>query len=216
MYGSLPSMLGFVNPISSFLNDDGGGGGHNYDQPYNKQNENGLGHEGLLLNMTKNASSHSLCYLFMSETAANGSSGAGLLPHHPFYHTTNNFDNPSDNDEAPGGGWETPGNPHDWTLGGAGNSESSNSQNNFNPHYQLQNNYRGGLSAVFTSGGGSNTNYQGGGDHVDDRAFCPVDWDDILCWPRTPAGEVATLPCFDNLYGIRYNASGELVHIKLV
>ncbi|XP_014296611.1 diuretic hormone receptor [Microplitis demolitor] len=36
---------------------------------------------------------------------------------------------------------------------------------------------------------------------------CPVDWDSLLCWPKAPAGTHVKLPCFDQLYGIRYDSS---------
>lgn len=39
---------------------------------------------------------------------------------------------------------------------------------------------------------------------------CPVDWDSLLCWPKAPAGTHVKLPCFDQLYGIRYDSSRKL------
>ncbi|XP_025266656.1 diuretic hormone receptor isoform X2 [Camponotus floridanus] len=38
-----------------------------------------------------------------------------------------------------------------------------------------------------------------------DRLECEVNWDTILCWPRTPPGTLATIPCFDELNGILYD-----------
>ncbi|XP_020293795.1 diuretic hormone receptor-like isoform X2 [Pseudomyrmex gracilis] len=34
---------------------------------------------------------------------------------------------------------------------------------------------------------------------------CQVNWDTILCWPRTSPGTLATIPCFDELNGIPYD-----------
>ncbi|CAL8112397.1 unnamed protein product [Orchesella dallaii] len=48
-----------------------------------------------------------------------------------------------------------------------------------------------------------------------DGTFCPVDWDELLCWPRTAVGEVALLPCFDSLNGIAYDASGIALRLCL-
>ncbi|XP_068970453.1 diuretic hormone receptor-like isoform X1 [Bombus flavifrons] len=36
---------------------------------------------------------------------------------------------------------------------------------------------------------------------------CEISWDSLLCWPRTPPGTLATLPCFEELNGIRYDSS---------
>ncbi|EZA57388.1 hypothetical protein DMN91_009157 [Ooceraea biroi] len=36
---------------------------------------------------------------------------------------------------------------------------------------------------------------------------CEVNWDTILCWPRTLAGTLATIPCFDELNGIPYDTT---------
>lgn len=38
---------------------------------------------------------------------------------------------------------------------------------------------------------------------------CEISWDSLLCWPRTPPGTLATLPCFEELNGIRYDSSRE-------
>ena len=35
--------------------------------------------------------------------------------------------------------------------------------------------------------------------------FCNSTWDGIICWPTTPAGATAVLPCFDELNGIKYD-----------
>ena len=37
--------------------------------------------------------------------------------------------------------------------------------------------------------------------------ICNRSWDGILCWPETPAGEEAILPCFSQLNGVRYDTS---------
>lgn len=38
---------------------------------------------------------------------------------------------------------------------------------------------------------------------------CEVNWDKILCWPRTPADTLATIPCFNEFNGIRYDNTRE-------
>lgn len=37
--------------------------------------------------------------------------------------------------------------------------------------------------------------------------FCPYSYDTLLCWPKTPAGNLALLPCFEELNGIKYDTS---------
>ena len=37
--------------------------------------------------------------------------------------------------------------------------------------------------------------------------YCPQFWDTLLCWPKTPAGTLALLPCFDEFRGIKYDTS---------
>lgn len=39
--------------------------------------------------------------------------------------------------------------------------------------------------------------------------FCPYSYDSLLCWPRTPAGTLAVLPCFEELNGVKYDTSRE-------
>uniref|UniRef100_A0A1B0A4Q4 G-protein coupled receptors family 2 profile 2 domain-containing protein n=1 Tax=Glossina pallidipes TaxID=7398 RepID=A0A1B0A4Q4_GLOPL len=39
---------------------------------------------------------------------------------------------------------------------------------------------------------------------------CPVSFDSVLCWPSTPAGSWAALPCFKEFKGVRYDNS----HVK--
>lgn len=41
------------------------------------------------------------------------------------------------------------------------------------------------------------------------RPGCEIDWDSLLCWPRTPPGTLATLPCLEELNGIRYDSTRE-------
>lgn len=38
-------------------------------------------------------------------------------------------------------------------------------------------------------------------------SFCPREWDNLICWPETMAGQMATLPCFDELNGIFYDTT---------
>nr|QRN45474.1 diuretic hormone receptor CRF-DH isoform X2 [Carausius morosus] len=39
------------------------------------------------------------------------------------------------------------------------------------------------------------------------QPMCPTVWDTILCWPRTPAGTLAMLPCFEEFKGVKYDSS---------
>lgn len=43
--------------------------------------------------------------------------------------------------------------------------------------------------------------------------FCPTSFDSILCWPRTPKGSLATLPCLAELSGVHYDISSMCVYI---
>jgi hypothetical protein len=43
--------------------------------------------------------------------------------------------------------------------------------------------------------------------------FCPYFYDTVLCWPKTPAGTLALLPCFEELNGIKYDTAREYSHI---
>lgn len=48
---------------------------------------------------------------------------------------------------------------------------------------------------------------------------CEVNWDTILCWPRTLSGTLATIPCFDELNGIPYDNTREytpLYHLSKI
>ncbi|XP_029052077.1 diuretic hormone receptor-like isoform X2 [Osmia bicornis bicornis] len=45
------------------------------------------------------------------------------------------------------------------------------------------------------------------GKHPDEQPGCEINWDSLLCWPRTPPGTVATLPCLEELNGIRYDST---------
>ncbi|XP_018337529.1 PREDICTED: diuretic hormone receptor-like isoform X3 [Trachymyrmex septentrionalis] len=38
-----------------------------------------------------------------------------------------------------------------------------------------------------------------------ERQECEMNWDTILCWPRTISGTLASIPCFDELNGISYD-----------
>ncbi|XP_023706717.1 diuretic hormone receptor isoform X4 [Cryptotermes secundus] len=37
--------------------------------------------------------------------------------------------------------------------------------------------------------------------------FCPNFYDTLLCWPKTPAGTLAVLPCLEELNGIKYDTT---------
>lgn len=39
----------------------------------------------------------------------------------------------------------------------------------------------------------------------DHEGGCEVNWDSLLCWPHTPSGTLATLPCIKELNGILYD-----------
>lgn len=39
--------------------------------------------------------------------------------------------------------------------------------------------------------------------------YCEHNWDTLLCWPATPAGQLASQSCFDELNGISYDTSRE-------
>lgn len=43
----------------------------------------------------------------------------------------------------------------------------------------------------------------------EERLECEVNWDTILCWPRTPPGTLAIIPCFEELNGISYDNTRE-------
>lgn len=36
---------------------------------------------------------------------------------------------------------------------------------------------------------------------------CDINWDSLLCWPYTPSGMLAKLPCFAELHGIKYDTT---------
>ncbi|CAK9809709.1 Diuretic hormone receptor [Anthophora plagiata] len=41
----------------------------------------------------------------------------------------------------------------------------------------------------------------------EEQLGCEISWDSLLCWPRTPPGTLATLPCFEELNGIQYDST---------
>ena len=45
------------------------------------------------------------------------------------------------------------------------------------------------------------------GRRLEEQTGCEIDWDSLLCWPRTPPGTTATLPCLEELNGIRYDST---------
>lgn len=45
---------------------------------------------------------------------------------------------------------------------------------------------------------------------------CEVNWDTVLCWPRTLSGTLATIPCFDELNGIPYDSTREYLRLYKV
>jgi hypothetical protein len=54
------------------------------------------------------------------------------------------------------------------------------------------------------------------GSGVESGLFCPYSYDTLLCWPKTPAGTLAFLPCFEELNGIKYDTSREYPYVFLV
>ncbi|CAO1304274.1 unnamed protein product [Diamesa tonsa] len=40
-----------------------------------------------------------------------------------------------------------------------------------------------------------------------DDDYCPIEFDKLLCWPRTPPDTYSTLPCFSELLGVPYDTS---------
>ncbi|XP_076227925.1 diuretic hormone 44 receptor 1 isoform X2 [Nomia melanderi] len=45
------------------------------------------------------------------------------------------------------------------------------------------------------------------GEDAEEQLECEISWDSLLCWPRTPPGTLATLPCIEELNGIRYDST---------
>lgn len=48
--------------------------------------------------------------------------------------------------------------------------------------------------------------------HLNDKIYnnaCDIDWDTLSCWPQTLPGTLSKIPCFDQLYGIKYDSSRE-------
>ena len=118
--------------------------------------------------------------------------------------------------------WETSGNSKEWPVGDELTHQSSSGENSISMNSPIRHDntdnyinylhrqYKQQLSAA-VSHSAVNGNHDGNGTY-----YCDWDYDDILCWPKTVAGNVATLPCFDNLHGIPYNASGKkFSHDKL-
>jgi len=54
------------------------------------------------------------------------------------------------------------------------------------------------------------------GSSGDSGLFCPYSYDTLLCWPKTPAGNLALLPCFEEFNGIKYDTSREYPCLFLV
>ncbi|KAG8196599.1 hypothetical protein JTE90_014160 [Oedothorax gibbosus] len=44
-------------------------------------------------------------------------------------------------------------------------------------------------------------------DHIAGDSFCKVSWDGVSCWPTTLAGTTATLSCFSELNGVKYDVN---------
>ncbi|CAO1350277.1 unnamed protein product [Diamesa serratosioi] len=43
--------------------------------------------------------------------------------------------------------------------------------------------------------------------HYKDDDYCPIEFDKLLCWPRTPPDTYSILPCFSELLGVPYDTS---------
>lgn len=108
------------------------------------------------------------------------------------------------------GGTET---RNDWTIGDVSRHNDDSKGFNYN-NYHVEGPHNSDsfdLSSINRALSGFRGTTNDDGEDSVGETFCPRDWDDILCWPKTATGEIATLPCFENLRGIPYNASGELV-----
>lgn len=50
----------------------------------------------------------------------------------------------------------------------------------------------------------------------EERLECEVDWDTILCWPRTLPGTLAIIPCFEELNGIPYDNTRKYIYVTFM
>ncbi|GIY37777.1 g_PROTEIN_RECEP_F2_3 domain-containing protein [Caerostris darwini] len=48
------------------------------------------------------------------------------------------------------------------------------------------------------------------------QLFCTVNWDGVSCWPPTLAGSTATVPCFSELNGVKYDISIDIHRTKRI
>ena len=49
-----------------------------------------------------------------------------------------------------------------------------------------------------------------------DDDYCPIEFDKLLCWPRTPPDTYSTLPCFSELLGVPYYTSRKYKNHSLI
>ncbi|GIX97175.1 g_PROTEIN_RECEP_F2_3 domain-containing protein [Caerostris darwini] len=45
--------------------------------------------------------------------------------------------------------------------------------------------------------------------NVSNESFCNATWDGLSCWPATLAGSTATISCFPEFNGVKYDVSGK-------
>lgn len=228
MYSNVASsfIMSFVSPSPTNAanngNERGGGGG---DEHINNVDDGGGRGGSVHGNTALNITAFLKCkFPNMPESSVNATS-AGLTGSLDLYH--NSFGSGTNSPSASYGtdDWESTGNRDDWTIGsggkhhGDGEEDFNSNYNNYHRgdseyhHYNRFHHELSALYSVYEDDDGSGIGAGGGGSLG--GTYCPRDWDNILCWPKTAAGEIATLPCFEYFHGISYNASGELVLISL-
>lgn len=215
--------MSFVSPSPTYATNNGnerGGGG---DEHIKNVDGGGGGGGGSEHNTVVNITAFLKCkFPNMPESSVNATS-AGLTGSLDHFHN-NNFGSGTNSPSASYGtdDWESTGNRDDWTLGGGGKHHGDGEEDfnsNYNNYhrsdsqYNHYNRFHHELSALYGVYEDDDGSGSGGGGSFG-GTYCPRDWDDILCWPKTAAGDVATLPCFEYYRGIYYNASGELVLIS--
>lgn len=47
------------------------------------------------------------------------------------------------------------------------------------------------------------------GKRLANLTYCQREWDNVICWPETQEGHMATLPCFDEFNGIYYDTTSK-------
>ncbi|ODM95737.1 Diuretic hormone receptor [Orchesella cincta] len=197
MYSNVASsfITGFVSPIPPFSTDDDVINRRDSTESSTQESVNS-NEEGVSRSRIK-----AICESLFLATSANAS--------HTYHHSNLAAHHNQDTSSGKGGAasWDED-TSNEYSLGRElSKSNSSNYRHHPEGYHSnsagasgVANNYNGVAGETGHGSLSSDSNYDG--------AFCPVDWDDILCWPRTAAGEIAQLPCFDILHGVSYNSSG--------